>query len=118
MSNCGCGGTRLIYACSGCADVGEVADKVARSINKQGQAKMSCLAGIGAGLSAFIESAKGACGNVTVDGCPIACAKNTLEKAGVVPKSFILTELGLTKGKTLVTDKLAEEVKGKILEQL
>lgn len=114
MANCSCGGTRLIYACSGAADVGEIADKVARTLRDENFARMSCLAGIGAELKGFIESAKGACGNITVDGCPVACAKKVLERAGVKPVSFILTELGYEKGKTPVTDKVIEEIKEKI----
>ncbi len=102
MGNCSCGGTRLLFACSGRADIGELADKVARNINESGKAKMYCLAGIGAGLPAFVESAKGACGTVTIDGCGIGCAKKTLENIGLNPKTFVLIDMGYEKGKTSV----------------
>ena len=118
MGNCGCGGTRLIYACSGCADVGEAADRAVRMISKTGKAKMSCLAGIGAGLDGFIKSAQAACGNVVVDGCGIACAKKTLDKLGITSQSFVLTEMGLAKGEITISDKIISDTAGKILKEL
>ena len=47
--------TKLIYACSGAADVGEIADRVARKIASDGFTKMTCLAGIGAGIIQLYE---------------------------------------------------------------
>jgi len=97
MSGC-CGGkTILLWPCSGGADVAEIADRAARKLAKEDFGAMSCLAGIGAGISGFIESAKGADENITIDGCPIACARKTLEKIGLAPRSFIVTEMGFKK---------------------
>ncbi len=51
MSNdkqCACGAApKLIFPCSGAADVGEVADRAARRLGKEGAGKMYCLAGVG-----------------------------------------------------------------------
>jgi uncharacterized metal-binding protein len=115
MSEC-CGGdkTRLIYACSGCSDVGKISDETARKLSKDNFGKMTCLAGVGAHISGFIESAKGASENITIDGCPVACARKTLECVGVKPRSFILTELGLVKGKTPATEEVIKDVCAKI----
>jgi uncharacterized metal-binding protein len=41
MAECCGGGTKLIYACSGAADVGEIADRVARKLRADGVARMS-----------------------------------------------------------------------------
>jgi len=104
----------LIYSCAGSADVGEIADRVTRRLRDKGYATMTCLAGVGAGLSGFVQSAIGADENITVDGCPIACAKKSLERIGVQPTSYILTDLGLEKHETPVTDKIIDEVFKKI----
>jgi uncharacterized metal-binding protein len=114
MAECCGGGTRLIYFCAGSADVGEIADRVARRLRDDGYARMTCLAGIGAGLSGFVQSAIGADENITVDGCPIACAKKSLERIGIQPTSYILTDLGLEKHETPVTDKIIDEILEKI----
>ena len=110
MAECCRTATKLIYACSGAADVGEIADQVARKLRTEEFAKMTCLAGIGAGLSGYVQSAKGAEENITIDGCSVACAKKTLEKIGVRPTAYILTDLGLVKGESLVTEKTVKQI--------
>ncbi len=114
MAECCSGRTKLIYACSGAADVGEIADRVVRRLRAEGQYLMTCLAGVGAGLAGYVESAKGADENITIDGCNVSCAKKALERIGVSPTSYILTELGLVKGKTAVTEQIINEMCEKI----
>ena len=42
----------VVYACSGCSDAGELADRIARQLTRDGAAEMSCLAGIGGRVQA------------------------------------------------------------------
>jgi uncharacterized metal-binding protein len=114
MADCCNTETKLIYACSGAADVGEIADQVARRLRSEGVAKMTCLAGIGAGLPNYVQSAKSTDMNIAIDGCPVACAKKTLEKIGVTPTSYILTDMGLVKGETPATEKIVVQMCEKI----
>lgn len=116
MTECCEGGTKLIYSCAGSADVGEIADRVTRRLRDEGHATMTCLAGVGAGLSGFIRSAVGADENITIDGCKTACARKCLERIGVHPTSFILTDLGLLKHEIPVTADIVNEVLIKIKE--
>ena len=104
MAECCCGNeaVKLLYSCSGGADVGALSDRIARRLAKEGFGKMSCLAGVGADISGFIESAKCAEQNITIDGCPLRCAAKNFENRGIKPLSFVLTELGFEKGKTEV----------------
>jgi len=115
MAECCNGGTTLLYPCSGASDVGEVTDRVARKLWSEGFATKTCLAAIGAEIPGFIASAKGADINITIDGCPLACARKSLERVGVTPQSHILTDMGLEKGKTSVSveviDKICKAVK-------
>jgi uncharacterized metal-binding protein len=113
-SNCS-DGIRLIYSCSGAADVGEIADKVARKLRSEGFAKMTCLAAIGANLSGFVQSAKNADENIIIDGCQVGCARKSFERIAVKPKSFVLTEdFNLKKGETPATDKIVSDISAKI----
>ena len=106
---------RIVYGCAGCADVGELADQVVRELRRNGSAMPSgCLTAIGAELQPFIEAAKAAKEIVAVDGCPVKCAKLLLERAQIPARSVVLTELGLTKGKTTVTPELVKEMAMKI----
>lgn len=114
MTECCEGGTRLIYSCAGSADVGEIADRVTRKLRDEGYARMTCLAGIGAGLSGYVQSAKGANKVITIDGCSTACARKCLERIDVIPASYILTDMGLEKHETPVTEKIIDEIFEKI----
>jgi len=52
------GGIKLIFPCSGAADVGEISDKAARGLTAQGHGKMFCLAGIGGNINGIIRIEK------------------------------------------------------------
>lgn len=107
------GGSTLIFACSGAADVGQVADLAARRLMKDGVGRMFCLAGIGAGIEPILNSTRQAQTLLAIDGCPLNCVKGTLEKAGFTDfKHLQLADLGMEKTKTPATaenvDKAAQ----------
>lgn len=91
----------LIFACSGAADVGEVADRAARQLTREGKGKMFCLAGIGGRVSGIMKTTEAAAKILVIDGCPLNCARKSLEEAGFKDFSHLgLTDLGLKKGET------------------
>jgi uncharacterized metal-binding protein len=104
----------LIFPCSGGSDVGELADRAGRAIAKCGQAKMFCLAGVGAHVPGMIESVKAAKKLITIDGCPVSCAKKTLEHAGFKVESYNLKDLGFEKGRTKVDEDSIKSATSKI----
>jgi len=87
----------LIFPCSGGSDVGELSDRVARRMARCGQAKMFCLAGVGAHVPGMIESTKAAKKLIAIDGCQVLCSKKILEHAGFSPVSFNLKDMGFEK---------------------
>jgi uncharacterized metal-binding protein len=99
----------LVLACSGGSNAGQIANSVMIELDKKGVGNAYCIAGIGAALSGFVESAKAA-KTVVIDGCPVGCGKKALEKYGIeASQYFILTELGIEK--THDFTKLADETK-------
>ncbi len=104
----------LIFPCSGGSDVGELSDRAARKMAKCGQAKMFCIAGIGAHVPGMIESAKAGNKLIAIDGCQVACSKKILEHAGFTPIAFNLKDMGFDKGKTRIDDDSIEKVLSKI----
>lgn len=113
---CSCETSRvLVFPCSGGADVGALSDAVARKMSKEGKAKMFCLAGIGAHVDGMIESAKSADRIISIDGCPVMCAKKLLEHAGFSPDAVVLKQLGFEKGKTDINDDVVAGVASSIL---
>jgi len=94
---CSGGVTTLIFACSGGSNVGQISNNVMIELDKKGVGNAYCLAGVGAALSGFIESAKAA-KTIVIDGCSVGCGKKAFEKYGLEPSQyFIITELGITK---------------------
>ncbi len=95
---------KLIFACSGAADVGEISDRAARRLTKEGKGKMYCLAGVGGRASDILLNARAAQKILAIDGCPTECAKQTLLQAGFSAFEHLqLKELGLEKGKSAPT---------------
>ena len=118
-SGCGCcAAPKVVYACSGSSDVGEISDRAARQLTREGVCKMTCIAGIGGHVGALIDIANAADIILAIDGCPQNCAKKTLEHAGYHDfLHFGVYELGLPKGKSPATDENVDKVakKGKEL---
>jgi uncharacterized metal-binding protein len=89
----------IIYACSGCSDAGELADRTARTLSQQKRGEMSCLAGIGGRVKPLMMKAENAHHIMAIDGCPLNCARHTLEQAGFQTVHHLeLHRLGLRKG--------------------
>ncbi|MCX5888552.1 MAG: putative zinc-binding protein [Deltaproteobacteria bacterium] len=94
--------TTMILACSGGSNVGQLSNQAAIELTQEGFGKLSCLAGVGAHLSGFIQSAKDIPGLVVIDGCEVGCAKGVLEQAEVPLRGYlVITALGIEKNKDL-----------------
>jgi len=106
-NSCACSAApKLIFACSGAADVGALSDQAARKLTREGAGKMYCLAGIGGRVSGILKTTEAAARILAIDGCPLNCAKNCLEQAGFTKFEHLqLADLGLDKGKSPVNDE-------------
>ena len=103
--NCLCGNkSDFVLSCSGACDLGHISDLVARKLSSEGIRKMNCLAVVGAGISASIETFKQS-NLLIIDGCSVDCGKKIADKAGLTNYSYLrLTDLGFVKGKTEVSE--------------
>ena len=100
------GGPKLIFACSGAADVGEISDRAARNMSRDGVGKMFCLAGIAGRIQGIMKMTESASQILAIDGCELDCAKNCLRQAGFKEfDHFCVTDLGLEKGNTTVNNE-------------
>lgn len=101
MADCCCGSSSpkaLIFACSGCSNVGQLSNDLAIKLTREGFGKMSCLAGVGAHISGFVVSAKDSQRLVAIDGCDLHCALKVLQHAESNPHLHLtLTECGFVK---------------------
>ncbi|HUS57108.1 MAG TPA: putative zinc-binding protein [Planctomycetota bacterium] len=118
MAEC-CSGPKLIFSCSGAADVGAIADQAARKVTASGKGKMFCMAGIGGRVPGILKTTESASKVVAIDGCPLNCAKSSLEQAGIRSFTHIqLAELGMEKGKSPLSDDKVAAIAAKIEEAL
>jgi uncharacterized metal-binding protein len=94
----------VVYACAGCSDAGELADRIARQLSREGAARMSCLAGIGGRVKSLLITAEKAERILVIDGCPLNCARHTLQLAGFNNFQHLeLHKVGIRKGSCPVT---------------
>lgn len=119
-SACGCSAaTKLIFSCSGAADVGHISDLAARRLAVEGAGKMFCLAGVGGRVSGILASTQAAQAILAIDGCPLDCARKTLEEAGFARFEHLrLADLGMEKGKTPATEEAVAKVVGRAKARL
>lgn len=77
-----------------------------RASSREGAAETSCLADVGGRVKHLVAVAEKAGRVLVIDGCPINCARKTLELAGVQRVEHLeLQKLGLRKGYCPVTEE-------------
>ena len=104
---CGSQTPTLVVACSGASNADQVWNSMMIELGRKGLGNAHYLAGIGASLSGFTESAKAA-RTVVIDGCPTGCPKKALEKYAIEPSLyFVVTDLGIAKVHSF--DRLPDE---------
>lgn len=87
----------IVVACSGASNVGQISNNVMIELSKRGYGDAYCLAGVGARISGFVETAKAA-KTIIIDGCPVGCGKKVFEQYDIQPTRYIVvTELGIEK---------------------
>ena len=97
---------KLVFSCSGAADVGLLADQAARQLTRDGVGKMFCLAGIGGRVPGILATTRSAAKILAIDGCPTACVKHCLEAAGFDEFEYLqLADLGLQKGESPMSEE-------------
>lgn len=115
-SNCSCNSNdKIVLACSGASDLGEMSDIIARKLRANGMYKMNCLAKVGFRDSKTIEDFSNA-ELLIIDGCPIDCGKKSLEQAGISnAKQFRITDLGFSKGNCPCTTENINKIYNEIV---
>lgn len=88
----------LVYSCSGCSSAAQLANTLALRLDRDGEAQMSCIAGVGADISSFVRQATSGRPILALDGCPLACVLGCLKRHGVEPDRYVrLHEHGVKK---------------------
>ena len=112
-----------VFYCAGASNVGQSTMlSSVKAANETGydKAALLCLASISAGLANITNAAKKAKGIVAVDGCPMSCSKNTLEKAGFQLDEHLIVskDLSVSKNFDLNSPTDLETIKDAVIEKI
>lgn len=90
----------LVYSCSGCSSAAQMANRLALWLDRDGAAEMSCIAGVGGGVTGLVRTAQAGRPILALDGCVLHCVSACLSRAGVVAdRHLTLSEYGVAKRK-------------------
>lgn len=88
----------LVYSCSGCSSAAQMANDLAVRLDRERLAEMSCIAGVGGDVGPLVDTATAGRPMLVIDGCPLECARKSLEQHDVTPDSHVnLAERGVPK---------------------
>lgn len=117
--SCSSAPVTVIYSCSGAADVGEIADRCARVLSREGAGKMSCAVGVGAGIQPLRNAALSAGRILAIDGCATRCVAKALAESGVTEYVHIdLGREGFAKGASPVSEENIDKACGVARQRL
>ncbi|MBW6392721.1 MAG: putative zinc-binding protein [Halomonas sp.] len=106
----------LVYSCSGCSDVAQLANDVAVRLDHSGVAEMSCISGVGGGVPGLVRIARAGRPIVAIDGCQMHCVTHCLARAGVTATEHVkLYEKGFRKRRG---QRFDDEVVSEVAEQI
>lgn len=90
----------LVYSCSGCSSAAQMANQLALRLDRDGAAEMSCIAGVGGGVTGLVKTARSGRPILALDGCALRCVEACLARAGVVAdRHVMLADHGVRKRK-------------------
>ncbi len=88
----------LVYSCSGCSSAAQMANHVALRLDREGEAEMSCIAGVGGNVPHLVKIARSGRPILALDGCALECTRSSLAERGVTPAvHLLLNEQGVRK---------------------
>lgn len=97
------GGTkRIIFACAGASKAGQLTNEAAVQLTKEGYGNIACTASLAVSTPSIKKKVEAADEVVVIDGCPVGCARQIVERAGIAPdQEIVVTDLGIEKGGSL-----------------
>lgn len=88
----------LVYSCSGCSNIAQLANRVAIELDRAEIAEMSCIAGVGGGVAPLVKKARSGRKIISLDGCALHCVQKCLAQRDVEPHlTYTLTDRGIKK---------------------
>jgi uncharacterized metal-binding protein len=96
-----------------------MANELAVTLDREGIAEMSCIAGVGGDVGPLVQTATSGRDIVAIDGCPLQCTRQSLDQHDVTPtEHYDLSQRGVAKEyHTDYDDETAETVLDELVEE-
>ncbi len=88
----------IIYSCSGCSNLGQMAHDITSSLDTDGIAQMSCISGVIGKVKVIASLAHSGRTIIAIDGCEMGCTLSCLTACQLKPAHyFVISEFGIEK---------------------
>ena len=88
----------IVYSCSGCSDLAQMAHNISLNLDGDGIAEMSCISGVVGKVGPIMDLANSGRPIVAIDGCELSCTKSCLEASGLKANHYYqISDLGFEK---------------------
>lgn len=88
----------IVYSCSGCSNLAQMAHNISLNLDGDGIAEMSCVSGVVGKVGPIFDLAKSGRPIIAIDGCGLACTKSCLDASGLdVDYYYQISDLGFEK---------------------
>jgi len=91
-------GKPIVYSCSGCSNLAQMAHNISLNLDGDGIAEMSCVSGVVGKVAPIVELASSGRPIIAIDGCGLSCTKSCLEASGLNADYYYqISDLGFEK---------------------
>jgi uncharacterized metal-binding protein len=91
-------GKPIVYSCSGCSNLAQMAHNIALNLDGDGIAEMSCMSGVVGRVIPMMELANSGRPIIAIDGCSLSCTKSCLELCNLQADYYYqISDLGFEK---------------------
>lgn len=88
----------IVYSCSGCSNLAQMAHNISLNLDGDGIAEMSCIAGVIGKVGPIMDLAKSGRPIIAIDGCSLSCTKACLESSDLkADYYYLISDLGFDK---------------------
>jgi uncharacterized metal-binding protein len=88
----------IVYSCSGCSNLAQMAHNISLNLDGDGIADMSCIAGVIGKVGPIMDLANSGRSIIAIDGCSLSCTKACLEATGLkAGYYYLISDLGFEK---------------------
>lgn len=88
----------IVYSCSGCSNLAQIAHDLALNMDRDGIAEMSCISGVIGKVGPVLKMAQSGRPIIAIDGCNLCCTKACLDACDIEIKlHFDISQYGFEK---------------------